>query len=113
VSLILKSNISREKKMVADALSKSVKVIHLEAVSTCETNVRERFKSAQETNEFVNTVKSYLEQDPIGLKYEGYQLMNDVLLTYKGRLYITNCDDSKRFMMYELHKIPYTSHLGY
>jgi hypothetical protein len=32
--------------MVADALSKSVKVIHLEVVSTCERNVRERFKSA-------------------------------------------------------------------
>jgi hypothetical protein len=62
---------------------------------------------------FFKTVKSHLEQEPTGLKYMGYQLLNDGLLTYKGRLYILNCDDLKRFMMYELHKIPDTGHPGY
>jgi hypothetical protein len=47
------------------------------------------------------------------MKYEGYQLLNDGLLTYKGRLYIPNCDGLKRFKMNELHKIPYTSHSSY
>jgi hypothetical protein len=47
------------------------------------------------------------------MKYEGYQMLNDVLITYKGRLYIPNCDDLKKFIMDELHKIPYTGHLGY
>jgi hypothetical protein len=46
------------------------------------------------------------------MKYEGYQMFDDGLLTYKGILYILNCDDLKRFIMEELHKIPYTSHLG-
>jgi hypothetical protein len=41
---------------VVDSLSRTVKVIHLEAVSTCETNVRERVKSAQETDAFFETV---------------------------------------------------------
>jgi hypothetical protein len=72
-----------------------------------------RVKSAQETYAFFKTVKSYLEQEPTRLKYEGYQLLNDIPLTYKGRLYIPNCDDLKRFIMDELHKIPYTSHLDY
>jgi hypothetical protein len=58
-------------------------------------------------------VKSYLEKEPTGMKYEGYQLLNDGLLTYKGRLYIPNCDDLKRFIMDELHKRPYTGHPGY
>jgi hypothetical protein len=39
--------------------------------------------------------------------------INDGLLTYKGRLYIPNCDDLKRFIMDEIHKRPYTSHPGY
>jgi hypothetical protein len=51
---------------------------------------------------FFKTVKSYLEEDPIGLKYEGYQLLNDGLLTYKGRLYIPNFDNLRRFIMDEL-----------
>jgi hypothetical protein len=35
------------------------------------------------------------------------------LLTYINILYIPDCDDLKRFIMYELHKIPYTGHWGY
>jgi hypothetical protein len=98
---------------VVDALSRSMKVIHLVAVSTCESDIKERVKSAQETYAFFKTVKSYLEQEPTGMKYEGYQMLNDGLLTYKGRLYIPNCDDLKRFIMDELHKRPYTGHPGY
>ena len=47
------------------------------------------------------------------MKYEGYQMLNDGLLTYKGRLYILNCDNLKFFRMDELHKIPYIGHPGY
>jgi hypothetical protein len=89
------------------------KVIHLEVISIGEPGIKERVKSAQETNAFFKTVKSYLEQEPIGMKYEGYQLLNDNMLTYKGRLYIPNCDELKRFIMDELHKRPYNGHLGY
>jgi hypothetical protein len=61
-----------------------MKVIHLEVVSTCESDIKERVKSAQEVDEFFKTVKACLEQEPTGMKYEGYQLLNDGLLTYKG-----------------------------
>ena len=47
------------------------------------------------------------------MKYEGYQMLTEGLLTYKGRLYIPNCDNLKRFIMDELHKTPYIVHLGY
>jgi hypothetical protein len=90
-----------------------MQVIHLATISTCESNVKERVKSAQETYAFFKTVKSYLEKEPTWLKYEGYQLLNDGLLTYKSKLYISNCDNLKRFIMDELHKIPYTGHHVY
>jgi hypothetical protein len=98
---------------VVDALRRSMKVIHLVAVTTCEIDVNERVKSAQETYAFSKTVESYLEQEPTGMKYEGYQLFNDGLLTYKGRLYIPNFDDLKSFIMDELQKISYIGHPGY
>jgi len=47
------------------------------------------------------------------MKYKGYRLLNDGLLTYKDRLYIPNFDDLKRFMMDGIHKIPYNGHPGY
>jgi hypothetical protein len=106
-------HIKGKENRVDDALSRSMKVIHLAVVRTCESYVKERVKSSQETYAFFKTVKSYLEQEPTELKYEGYQLLNDGLLTYKGRLYIPNYGDLKRFIMDELHKRSYISHPSY
>jgi hypothetical protein len=68
-------------------------------VSASESEINEKVKTAQETNAFFKTVTSYLKQDPIGMKYEGYQMLNDDLLTYKDILCIPNCDELKRFIM--------------
>jgi hypothetical protein len=106
-------HVKGKENKVVDALSRSMKTFHLVAVSTCETNVKERFRNAQETDTFFQTVTSYLEQEPIGIKYEGYQMIDGGLLTYKNRLYIPECDDLKRFIMDELHKRPFTGHPGY
>jgi hypothetical protein len=49
-----------------------MKMIHLAVVSTWETNVKERVRNASETNTFFHTVTLYLDQEPTGIKYEGY-----------------------------------------
>jgi hypothetical protein len=98
---------------VVDALRRSVKMIHLVVVRTYEIDVRERVRNAQETDAFFKTVTSYLKQEPTALKYEGYQMLDEGLLTYRNRLYIPSWDKLKRFIMDELHKRPYTSHPGY
>jgi hypothetical protein len=46
-------HIKGKENRVADALSRSMKTIHLAAVSTCETDVKNRVKKAQETDPFV------------------------------------------------------------
>jgi hypothetical protein len=58
-----------------------MKVIHLEAVSAYESDIKERVKSAQELDELFKTMKVCLEKEPTGMKYEGYQMLNDGLLT--------------------------------
>jgi hypothetical protein len=47
-------HIKGKENKVADSLSRSMKTIHLAAVSssTCETNIMERVKNAQETDAF-------------------------------------------------------------
>jgi hypothetical protein len=46
-------HIKGKENRVADALSRSMRTIHLAAVSTCETDVKNRVKEAQETDPFV------------------------------------------------------------
>jgi hypothetical protein len=106
-------NINGKENRVVDSLSRSMKVVHLSVVSASESDIKERAKTAQQTYAFFNTMTSYLKQEPAGMKYEGYQMLNDDLLTYKGILYIPNYDDLKRFIMDELHKRPYIGHPGY
>jgi hypothetical protein len=106
-------HIKGKENKVADALSRSMKTIHLVVVSTCETDVKKRVRNEKEIDTFFQTVTSYLEQEPTEIKYEGYQMIDGGLLTYRNRLYIPDCDDLKRFIMDELHKRPYTGHPGY
>jgi len=72
---------------VGNALSRSIRTIHLAAVSTYEIDVKDRVKKVQETDPFVRNVTLYLQQEPVGEKYEGYQTTEGGLLTYKDRLY--------------------------
>jgi hypothetical protein len=46
-------HIKGKENRVVDALSRSMKTIHLAAVSTCETDVKNRVRNAQETDPFV------------------------------------------------------------
>jgi hypothetical protein len=55
----------------------------------------------------------YLQREPARVKYEGYQMTEGGLLTYRRRFYIPDCDDLKRFILDELHKRPYSGHPGY
>jgi hypothetical protein len=79
-------HIKRKENRVVNALSRSVKMIHLAVVSTCEMDARERVRNAQETDAFFKTVTSYLKKEPTRVKYEGYQMLDEGLLTYKNRL---------------------------
>jgi hypothetical protein len=92
-------HVKGKENKVAGALSRSMKTIHLAAVSTCEMNVKKRVRNAQEIDTFFQPMTLYLEQEPTGIKYEGYQMIDGDLLTYKNRLYVLDCDNLKRFIM--------------
>ena len=63
-------HIKGKENRVVDALSRSMKKIHLVAVITYETDVKNRVRKAQETDPFIQTVTLYLQQEPSGVKYE-------------------------------------------
>jgi hypothetical protein len=46
-------HIKGKENRVADALSRSMRMVHLAAVSTCETDVKNRVKEVQETYFFI------------------------------------------------------------
>jgi hypothetical protein len=53
-------HIKGKENRVADAFSRSMKTIHLAAVCTYETDVKNRVRNAQEIDPFIQTVTLYL-----------------------------------------------------
>ena len=58
-------------------------------------------------------IKGKLKQQNLKMKYEGYQLEGDKLLTYKNRIYIPNVAYLRMIVMDDIHQAPYSGHLGY
>ena len=58
-------------------------------------------------------VKDKLQQQCLEKRYEGYNLEEDGLLTYKGRIYIPNVADMRRVVMEEIHQALYFGHPRY
>jgi hypothetical protein len=53
----------------------------MDSISTCELDIKEIIIKEKEENEHFKSVKAYLEQEPNGPKYNGYQLLENNLLT--------------------------------
>ena len=58
-------------------------------------------------------VKDKLQQQSLEKRYEGYNLEEDGILTYKNRIYIPNVADLRRVVMDEINQNPYSSHPRY
>ena len=58
-------------------------------------------------------VKDKLQQQSLEKRYEGYKLEEDGLLTFKGRVYISNVAYLRGVVMDEIHQAPYSGHQGY
>jgi hypothetical protein len=71
-------HIKGKENRLIDALSKSINMIHLVAIRTYETNVRERIRNAQETYAFFKTVTSYLRQETTGLSMKATRCLMKV-----------------------------------
>ena len=50
-----------------------------------------------------------MQKQSLEKRYEGYKLEEDGILTYKGRIYIPDVVDLRRFVMDEIHQTLYSS----
>ena len=57
--------------------------------------------------------RTKLQQQSLEKKYEGYNLEEDGLLTYKNIIYIPNVEYLRRVVMDEIHQAPYSGHPRY
>ena len=83
------------------------------SLSICQSNLRQQILNHNTGDEVYELVKDKLQQQSLEKRYEGYKLKGDGILTYKGRIYIPDVADLRRFFMDEIHQAPYSGHPGY
>ena len=87
--------------------------MHVASLSIFQSDLRQQIVNCTARDELYELVKDKLQQQSLEKRYKGYKLEEDVLLTYKGRIYIPNVAELRRVVMDEIHHAPYSGHLGY
>ena len=106
-------HIKGEENKVADALNRKVQEMHVASLSIFQSDLRQQIANHVAGDKLYEQVKDKLQQQILEKKYEGYKLEGDGLLTYKGRIYITDVAYLRRVVMDEIHQAPYSGHPGY
>lgn len=88
-------------------------MIHTTSVSSCQTNLKIRIKSSLENDIFYKQMKENFQTGVSKQKVKDYNLNEEELLLFKGKLYIPNSIDLKLLILDKFHKKPYLGHLGY
>lgn len=102
--------IKGKENKVANTLSRTNKLNHLEMVSSYATNLEEIIKRTRQLNEKYHQMKERLSKSG---EDEGYHLNEDDLVRFRGLIYVHNCDLMKTLIMKEFHLNPNSSHLGH
>jgi hypothetical protein len=58
-------------------------------------------------------IKEILQQGNLQQKINYYELKEDGILTYRGKMYVPNSGDMKNTVLREMHNVPYIRHPGY
>ena len=98
---------------VADALSRNAKLNFTVAISTYKTDLEEQLEAEIEQDENYRKLQAKLKENLIESLIIGYNLNEKGLLLYKDRLYVPNVPKIKLLILNEVHKTPYSGHLGY
>ena len=77
--------------------------MHVASLSICQSDLRQQIVNHAIKDELYVQVKDKLQQQNPEKKYEGYNLEEDGLLTYKNIIYIPNVAYLRRVVMDEIH----------
>jgi len=106
-------HIQGKDKKVADALSRKMHVMHVAAISTGKSDLIDKILEAVTTDEHYQQVKDGLQQQKVPQKFDKYRLVEDGIIMHRDRVYVPNSESLKKFILKEMHNVPYAGHSGY
>ena len=102
--------IKGKENKVANEFNRKMHVMHI-TITTSTPGLWDRIKETNNTNELFQQVDACLQQQGTTYKFQHYKL-EDGILKYKNKVYISNLENVKKLVLKEMHDVPYASHYG-
>ena len=107
------NHIKGKENKVVDALSRKIHVMHVAAISTRTSDLKDKIIEASAIDEIYQEVKEGLKQQKIPQKFDKYKFKENEILMHRDRVYVPNVGDIRKMVMKEMHDVPYAGYSGY
>jgi hypothetical protein len=98
---------------VVDAIKMRAHKVHIATISMYMTDLKEKIVTTTNSDQIYLKIKETLKHGNFLQKFSYYELKEDEILMYKGKVYVPNSGEMKNAMLKEMHNVPYAGHLGY
>jgi len=106
-------HIKGKENKVDDALSRSINLNVLAAVSSYKTNLEDQIQENMVFDKTYQNLKDNVSENASEMEKSEYGLNEKGLIMYKNRLYVPNIAEIKLLILNEMHQSPYSRHPGY
>ena len=106
-------HVKGKENKVTDVLSRRMHVMHVVAISTCNTNLKGKILESLILDGYYLQVKKKLQQGDAQQKYKDFRLEEDGILMHKNKVYVLGSCEIRKLKLKEMHNVPYVGHQGY
>jgi hypothetical protein len=98
---------------VVDALSGRAHEVHLATISMYKTDMKDKIIAAANSDQQYVNIKEKIQQGNFQQKVIFYELKEDGIFVYKGKVYVLNSNELKNVVLKEMYNVSYVRNKGY
>jgi hypothetical protein len=98
---------------VVDALRRRVHEMHATSISMYKSDLKDEMLETAKLDQHYVEIKAKLQQGNLQQKIEDFELKEDEILMYRGRVYVPDSQELKNILLKEMHNVHYARHPGY
>jgi hypothetical protein len=106
-------HIKGKENQVADVHSRRAHEVHVVSISMYMTDLKDQIIATKNSDQRYVKIKETLKQGNFQQKINSYELKEDGILMYKGKVYVSNSSELKNVVLKEMHNVPYVGNPGY
>jgi hypothetical protein len=98
---------------VVDALNKRVFQMYVATISIYKSDLKDLILKAAKSNQHYLETKEKLQQSNFQQKIKYYELREDGILMYRGRVYVLKYHEMRNMVLREMHNVSCVGNQGY